>query len=186
MIVWGIVGNSHDASLAVFKQGQVSLRQGHETLELKWAALAKDFSGVEHDPNLNWTIVSAARQYGEPDKVIWYEKPFLKTLRQLRAGQGWLWKENNIKKYLAQWDIKCPIEYTLHHHSHAAYGYYTSGYDNASILCVDSIGEFQTLTIWQGEGNELNLVHKQTYPDSLGLFYSAMTQRCGLVPQRDE
>ena len=99
MIVWGIVGNSHDASLAVFKQGQVSLRQGHETLELKWAALAKDFSGVEHDPHLNWTIVSAARQYGEPDKVIWYEKPFLKTLRQLRAGQGWLWKENNIKKY---------------------------------------------------------------------------------------
>ena len=30
MIIWGMVGNSHDASLAVFKDG-----------ELKWAALAK-------------------------------------------------------------------------------------------------------------------------------------------------
>ena len=33
---------------------------------------------------------------GKPNKVIWYERPFLKTLRQYWAGQGWLGKENNI------------------------------------------------------------------------------------------
>jgi carbamoyltransferase len=177
MITWGIVGNSHDASLAVFKDDQ-----------LKFAALSKDFSGVDHDPDLNFTLISVARvNYGGgPDRVVWYERPFLKTLRQWRAGQGWLWKENNIKKYLARYGIHCPIEYSLHHHSHAAYGYYTSGFDNASILCIDSIGEFQTLTVWQGVGDDLHCVHKQRYPDSLGLFYSAMTQRCGLTAQRDE
>jgi carbamoyltransferase len=54
------------------------------------------------------------------------------------------------------------------------------------VICIDSIGEFETLTIWHGKDNKLKKIHSQGYPHSLGLFYSAMTQRCGLVPQRDE
>ena len=176
MITWGIVGNSHDASLAVFRDN-ICL----------WAALAKDFSGVEHDPDLNWTLVSVAKQIaGEPDQIVWYERPVLKTLRQWRAGQGWLLKENNIKKYLKQWDITAPIKYTQHHLSHASYAYYTQPHDNCAVVCLDSIGEFETLTIWHGKDNKLKKVYSQGYPHSLGLFYSAMTQRVGLVPQRDE
>ena len=176
MITWGIVGNSHDASLAVF----------HDE-NLKWACLAKDFSGVSHDPDLNWTMVESARQtYGPPDRVIWYERPFLKSLRQLKAGQGWLFEENNIKKYLKQWNINVPIKYTTHHLSHAAYAYYTQPHDNCAVICLDSIGEFETLTIWHGKNGKLKKLHSQGYPHSLGLFYSAMTQRIGLVPQRDE
>lgn len=176
MVVWGIVGNSHDASVAVFKDQ-----------ELKWAALAKDFSGVVNDPDLNWTLVSAAKDIaGNPDKVVWYERPFLKSLRQLRAGQGWLFGENNIKRYLKQWDITCPIEYVQHHHSHAAYGFYTSGFYDASIICIDSIGEYETLTMWSGKGDKLVKVNSQGYPDSLGLWYSAMTQRLGFIPNQQE
>ena len=176
MIKWGMVGNSHDASLAVFKDG-----------ELKWAALAKDFSDVPNDPHFSWTMLSVARElYGEPDKIVWYERPFLKSLRQLKAGQGFLFRENNIKKYLARWNLKCPIEYVQHHHSHAAYGYYTSGYTDASIICIDSIGEFETLTMWKGTGNRLTKVSSQSYPNSLGLWYSAMTQRLGYEPNKQE
>lgn len=176
MIKWGIVGNSHDASLAVMVDG-----------ELKFAALAKDFSGVANDPDLNWTLVSVATEVaGPPDKVVWYERPFLKSLRQLRAGQGWLFGENNIKRYLSQWDINCPIEYVQHHESHAAYGYYTSNFRDASIICIDSIGEFETLTMWNARDNRLQKVNSQGYPDSLGLWYSAMTQRLGFQPNKDE
>jgi len=176
MIYWGMVGNSHDASLAVFNDG-----------ELKWAALAKDFSGVANDPHFSWTMLSVARElYGEPDRIAWYEKPFLKSLRQLGAGQGWLFGENNIKKYLKQWDIKCPIDYVKHHHSHAAYGYYTSGFKDASIICIDSIGEYETLTMWQGKGDQLKKVSSQSYPNSLGLWYSAMTQRLDATPNKEE
>ena len=53
-------------------------------------------------------------------------------------------------------------------------------------FCLDSIGEFETLTIWHGKNNKLRKIYSQSYPHSLGLFYSAMTQRMGLVPQRDE
>jgi carbamoyltransferase len=176
MITWGISANSHDASLAVFKDG-----------ELKSAVLAKDYSKVPNDPHLNWSMVSVARQeYGEPDSIQWYELPKLKTLRQWYAGQGWLWEENNIRKYLQQWNIIAPIKYTQHHLSHAAYAYYTQPHDDCAVICLDSIGEFETLTIWHGKKNKLKKIHSQGYPHSLGLFYSAMTQRLGLVAQRDE
>jgi carbamoyltransferase len=185
MITWGIVGNSHDASIAVFDDTRKGLGPNHST-RLIWAGLAKDFSGVPNDPDLNDAIVAHALQYGKPNKVIWYERPFLKTLRQCWAGQGWLGKENDIRAYLKRWNITCKIEYTQHHKSHAAYAYYTQPYVNCAVICLDSIGEFETLTIWHGNDNRLKKIHSQGYPHSLGLFYSAMTQRLGLQAQRDE
>lgn len=176
MITWGMVGNSHDASLAVF-----------DDEKLLWASLSKDFSKVPNDPNFNERQIDVAIQsFGRPEKVIWYERPFLKTLRQWRAGQGWLYKENDISAYLKRWNITCKIEYTQHHLSHAAYAYYTQPYDDCAVICLDSIGEFETLTVWHGKNNKLKKIYSQGYPHSLGLFYSAMTQRMGLVPQRDE
>ena len=38
---------------------------------------------------------------GPSAKIYFYENPSKKTLRQLKSGQGWKWKENNIKKFLA-------------------------------------------------------------------------------------
>lgn len=179
MVTWGMVGNSHDASMACFIDDRPV-----------WACMAKDFDHAkmrDHHPDFHWTMIEVANQsYGRPDKIVWYEKPLWKTTRQWWAGQGWLAKENNIKKYLNYWGITAPIEYAWHHHAHAAYGYYTSGFDNATILCMDSIGEWECLTIWRGEGDELRKVYSQRYPHSVGLFYSAMTQRCGLEPNRDE
>jgi carbamoyltransferase len=176
MITWGIVANSHDASIAAF-----------DNSNLKWAGLAKDFSGITHDADLNSKLINeAVRTVGYPDRIVWYEQPFKKTMRQLWAGQGWLGKENNIKRYLAAHQLDTPIKYTQHHLSHAAYAYYTQPHDNCAVICLDSIGEFETLTVWHGRNNQLKKLHSQRYPHSLGLFYSAMTQRLGLTPQQDE
>ena len=181
MITWGIVANSHDASLAVANTSSSGTN-------ILWAGLAKDFSGVPNDPHLNQGLLEYASFFGEPEQVIWYERPLLKTLRQWRAGQGLLLKENNIRAYLKGYDIRPPkgIKYVQHHTSHAAYAYYTQPHDDCAVICLDSIGEFETLTIWHGQDGVLEKIHSQEYPHSLGLYYSAMTQRLGLVPQRDE
>lgn len=175
MITWGISANSHDAALAVFKSG-----------ELVFASHSERFSGLKNDPHLNTKLIDYARQWGEPDKVVWYEKPFRKTLRQLWAGQGWNRKANDIKSYLGSYGITCAIEYSDHHRSHASAGYYTSSFMDASVLCIDSIGEFETLSIWQGSADRLDRFYSQGYPHSIGLWYSAMTQRIGLTPNEDE
>jgi len=177
MITWGAVGNSHDASLAVFSYN-----------DLVWAGLAKDFSGIPNDPHLNKELLDyAIEHWGHPSYIIWYERPVLKSIRQLWAGQGWLFKENDIETYFKQRGIKNPsIMYTQHHRSHAAYAYYTQPHDDCAVICLDSIGEFETLTVWHGKNGKLKKIHSQGYPHSPGLFYSAMTQRLGLMPQRDE
>jgi carbamoyltransferase len=176
MISWGISANSHDAALAVFCDEK-----------LVFASHSERFSGLKNDGNLCASLVLHAKdKFGEPERVYWYENPYKKTARQLYAGQGWRWQENNIKNYLSKYGIHCPITYNSHHHSHAAAGYYTSGFDDACVLVIDAIGEFETMTIWRGEGDELKKLWSQSYPHSIGLFYSAMTQRIGLKPNEDE
>lgn len=175
MIEWGISANSHDAALAVFtKDG------------LEFASHSERFSGVKNDAHLNSGLIDYAKRWGEPDRVFWYERPLVKTWRQFRAGQGINLRENNIKRYLKNYGIVCPITYIDHHLSHAAAGYYTSDFADATVICIDSIGEFDTLTMWHGKGDTLEKKYSQTYPHSVGLWYSAMTQRIGLKPQEDE
>lgn len=175
MITWGISANSHDAALAVFVDDQ-----------LVFASRSERFSGIKNDAHLHKDLINYSLNWGEPKKIIWYENPFLKTARQIYAGQGWKFKENNIKKYLNDFGIVAPITYNKHHNSHAAYAYYTQPHDHCAVICLDSIGEFECLTIWDCYNNDMHKVYSQSYPHSLGLFYSAMTQRIGLVAQRDE
>lgn len=175
MITWGISANSHDAALAVFTDDG-----------LEFASHSERFSGVKNDAHLNKEIINYALQWGDPDEVVWYERPLVKTIRQFRAGQGFRLGENNIRRYLRSHGISAPVHFTDHHLSHAAAGFYTSTFSEACVVCIDSIGEFDTLTIWHGKDTELKKIYSQSYPHSVGLWYSALTQRVGLKPQEDE
>ena len=94
-------------------------------------------------------------------KVIWYERPSSKDTTSMESRSGLAYKENDIKAYLDEWGINCKIEYTQHHLSHAAYAYYTQPQDDCAVICLDSIGEFETLTIWHGKNNNLKKIHSQ-------------------------
>jgi carbamoyltransferase len=175
MNVWGISANSHDAAVSVWHDKTV-----------KFAAHSERYSGLKNDGHLCEGIISAADEFGRPDLVVWYENPVLKTARQFQAGQGNRTAENSVKDYLVRYGITAPVHIGQHHQSHAAAGYYTSGFKDATVVVIDSIGEFETLTIWQGEANSLKQVYTQGYPDSVGLWFSAMTQRIGLKPNEEE
>jgi len=176
MITWGISANSHDAALAVFDENK-----------LLFASHSERFSGIKNDANLHQNLIAyAIDHWGQPNDVVWYERPFVKTLRQWRAGQGFNHRSNNIKDYLKNYNIAVPIDYQWHHESHAAAGFYTSKFEDAAVVVIDAIGEFETLTIWHAKDSKLHKVYSQWYPDSLGLWYSAMTQRCHLKPNEEE
>lgn len=176
MITWGISANSHDAAIAIFKDR-----------ELVYASHSERYSRVKNDGDLDLVMVNELKQrYGEPDRVVWYENPLAKSLRQLIAGQGLRFRENSIKRYLKKFNITAPITYKWHHESHAAAGYYTSPFENATVVVIDAIGEFETISIWKGEGNKLKKLWSQNYPHSVGLWYSAMTDRIGLKANEEE
>jgi len=175
MLIWGVSANSHDAAITVVKDK-----------EILFASQSERYSGVKNDAHLNFEIIDDAKRYGEPDVIVWYEKSWLKSIRQIRAGQGFNFFKNEPDVYLRRYNINAPVTSVGHHHSHAAGGYYTSPYQEAAVLVIDAIGEFDTTTIWHGKGTKLEKKFSIGYPHSLGLWYSAMTQRVGLKPNEEE
>ena len=138
---------------------------------------------------LDTSTISEALHYGSPDQLFWYERPWVKKARQIYAGQYKTAMDLSVlpSRYLNNICLHyAPVRYTPHHASHAAAGYYTSPFNHCAIVVLDAIGEFECASIWQGLHGEMKKVWSRSYPHSLGLFYSAFTQLCGLTPINDE
>ena len=73
-----------------------------------------------------------------------------------------------------------------HHLCHAASAYYTSGFDRALILSLDQGTLSQSGLAALGDGDEIEPLQSFKFPDSLGWFYSRVTDLTGLHPRRDE
>jgi carbamoyltransferase len=167
MIILGINETSHDASVSLIKDGEI-LFAGH----------AERYSKQKNDWYNNKEIILDALNYGTPDAIAYYEKTWLKRSRIMLRGGAGDWKPNI--------PLDVPVHYFKHHYSHATAGYYTSTFHDAAIVVLDAIGEYNTSTIWVGEGEKIKLKYKQNYPVSFGLFYSAFTQLVGLKPNEEE
>ena len=173
MTIWGINALNHGNSLAVF---------GGSGYELSMFEQGKS-------DELSKQTIFRAFNYGGPSEIYWYERPLLKKFRQLKAGQYSTAFDMSVmpKRYLASINVDyAKVKYTPHHASHAAAGYYTSPFNHCAIVVVDAIGEFECATIWEGKHNEIRKVWSRTYPNSLGLFYSAFTQLIGYKPLLEE
>ena len=183
MTILGISAGFHDAGITLINDG-----------EIVFAAHSERYSKKKHDSELNAEILADCFTHcGIPDRIAYYERPWLKKTRQLYAGQYKDLFDPSIEDKIRKiWPNKNPpdIEYHGHHKSHAAAGFQTSPYDRATVVVIDAIGEWDTASIWSAEYVNSKAVYKklwsQKYPHSLGLFYSAMTKRAGLKPLDEE
>ena len=162
MNIIGISEGFHDAALCLLQNSKIL-----------YASQSERYSKVKNDPWVHPDQWPKADRY-QPNIVAYYEKPFRKNLRRLYAGQSW--QKPRVK-----------YDYSFgHHQSHAAAGYYTSTFDECNILVIDAIGEWDTISVWKAKNNLMDKVYSRKYPYSLGLLYSAITQRIGLKPNEDE
>lgn len=170
MIHWGINALNHGSSLAVFKDGIL---------------ISNRFNKADE---LDSDTLNDALQVGMPDQLFWYENPWHKKARQLYAGQWRRAIDMSVmpKEYLKRNHLHYSPTYTPHHASHAAAGYYTSKFDHCAIVVLDAIGEWECASIWGGRRGEITKLWSRTYPNSLGLYYSAFTQLCGFKPILEE
>lgn len=167
MIILGVNETSHDASISLIKDGDI-LFAGH----------AERYSKQKNDWYNNNNIYLDMLNYGTPTHIAYYEHPQLKRSRIFLKGGAADWKPNI--------PFNLPVKYFSHHYSHAAAGYYTSKFDDAVIVVLDAIGEYNTCTIWVGEKEKIRPIKKFNYPFSFGLFYSAFTSLIGLMPNQEE
>ena len=73
-----------------------------------------------------------------------------------------------------------------HHLCHAASAYYTSGFDRALILSLDEGVNSLSGMFLTADGDEIRAMHSLKFPDSLGWFYTRVTELAGLLAHKDE
>jgi len=180
----GISSGFHDAAISVIDDAGNILFAGH----------SERYSKNKHDKDVCEGLLYDAFQHTNSINLQYhyYERPWLKSLRQLRSGEGFVWPTWEKLLGSTYHNIGEPKIHTHSHHlSHAASGFQTSPYNDATVVVIDAIGEFDTISIWNAwyDKNSVAKYKKlwgQRYPDSIGLFYSAMTQRVGLKPLDEE
>lgn len=186
MNILGISAGFHDAAATVLDADGNILFASH----------SERYSKKKSDSNFCSPLIRELENYNPIGTVAYYERPVIKQLRQLYAGQGFDWSKLSVKQLVHNqighakwWDLKYYRNYN-HHLSHAAAGFQTSRFDRATVVVIDAIGEFETTTIWGAEYTNGKATYKklwqQNYPHSIGLFYTGATKRVGLRPLDEE
>lgn len=73
-----------------------------------------------------------------------------------------------------------------HHHAHAASAFYPSGFSSATVLTFDRGGDFRCGAVWSASSSQLRPLREFHFPDSIGDFYSRITEWLGYTPHADE
>ena len=193
----GISCYYHDSAASLLKDGHVIAAVEEERFS------RKKFDDGFPKLAIDWCLSQANISPKELDSVAFYDKGILKFDRLLDnyitfAPKGlrsfldvipkWLhkrlWIKDEIKKHLK--DFNGTIIFPEHHLSHAAYAFYTSPFEESSILTIDGVGEWSTSSFGFAKGNEITLTDDIRWPHSLGLFYSAFTYFLGFKVNEGE
>ena len=195
-IILGISAFYHDSAACLLVDGNIIA-----------AAQEERFTRIKHDKNYPFNAIEfvlnfAKIKLSEVDKIVFFEKPFLKFERLLEtyvafAPKGfrsfcksmpiWLREKlfqknflfNKLKLHDQNFEDQNKIFFSNHHLSHAASAFFPSPFEEAVILTADGVGEWATTTIAIGKKNKLEIKKEIHFPHSLGLLYSAFTYYTG-------
>lgn len=114
------------------------------------------------------------------------------TIQQVNvvAFHGSTWQaaiEDVLQAHFKNYFGYCPPLQRYHHHAcHAASAYYASGFSKALVITVDGSGDGISTSISIADKSGLTVIKEFERPQSLGIFYSAITQLCGFTRDADE
>ena len=194
--ILGISAFYHDSAACLLVNGKIIA-----------AAQEERFTRKKHDYSYPYNAIEFVLRYAklklsDVDKIVFFEKPFLKFERLLEtyiafAPKGFnsfvkampIWvKEklyqkkflfDNLKRHDKNYISNKNLFFSDHHLSHAASAFFPSPFNEAVILTADGVGEWATTTVAIGKGNSLEIKKEIHFPHSLGLLYSAFTYYVG-------
>ena len=194
--ILGISAFYHDSAACLLIDGKIVA-----------AAQEERFTRKKHDSSYPKNAIDFVLNYynlklSQVDKIVFFEKPFLKFERLLEtyiacAPKGFvsfsksmpLWiKEklfqknllfNKLKEHDENYKSNENIFFSDHHLSHAASAFFPSPFEEAVVLTADGVGEWATTTVAVGKSNNLEIKKEIHFPHSLGLLYSAFTYYIG-------
>ncbi len=196
MYILGISCFYHDSSATLLFDGVVLAAVQEERFNRIKAS--SDFPILA----INFCLKQAKITVQDIDLIVFYEKPYLKFERVIKDHlKNYPFSLNNFLRVMPHWlqeRLSLPIEiekqigykgkvlYAPHHYSHASSAFYPSSFKEAAIITSDAVGEYDTLTIGVGKNNKIELVKKLSYPNSLGLLYTAVSTYLGFKANSGE
>jgi carbamoyltransferase len=189
MHILGLSCFYHDAAACLLKDG-VPIA----------AASEQAFTRKKHDPDfpvnaIRWALEEAGIEAKDLDLVAFYDKPLVKFERMLKCHiatfpksfpqfvkgmPSWFSTKLRVDKLLnKELGYTGAVVYGQHHRSHAASAFFASGWDEATLLTVDGVGEWATASWGVGRGTKIEMLGEIRFPHSLGLLYSAFTAYLG-------
>lgn len=195
--VLGLCSYTHDSAAALIVDGsligfveeerlcEVKHTKAYPELAVTWLlkeaglrpedidAVAYNFSAVRYlraVPRSAALVLSAATRGRALPRILGFTTVALRTMARRQALAG---------KF-----PRARIHALVHHRAHQMYAFAASGFDEAAVLVVDSLGETQTTTIAHGRkplpGRPVvRAVHAIDDPASLGYVYGAVTMHLG-------
>jgi carbamoyltransferase len=82
--------------------------------------------------------------------------------------------------------ITAPVRFYDHHYCHATTAYYTSNFDEALVVTLDGGGDGRSGSVYLGANGRLRQLASVDSFNSLGNFYSYVTELCGFAAEKDE
>ncbi|PIP35435.1 MAG: hypothetical protein COX20_11355 [Desulfobacterales bacterium CG23_combo_of_CG06-09_8_20_14_all_52_9] len=116
-----------------------------------------------------------------------YHLPFLDRLYYTLRKPAFAKRRRALRKILKEeFDFTCPVYFLDHHLCHVASAYYTSGYSDATVFSIDGGGDGKSARIYDVRKGIFNELLSIPSFDSLGCFYSYITQLCGFKAGKHE
>lgn len=174
------------------------------------AAQEERFSRIKNDAALpvqaiKFCCEQAGIHISQVDHIVHYENALLKLDRIIKMSKETdsLEAKTYLNKTINSWLSKVKyspadklsqalevsknkISCLEHHQSHAASAFYCSPYEEATVVTLDGVGEYETLTISHGTSKGLKKLVSVSLPHSIGLFYSSVTAFLGFRVNEDE
>jgi len=82
--------------------------------------------------------------------------------------------------------IRAQFHRIEHHAAHMASAFFVSPFEKAAVLSADGLGDFASSMCAVGEGPQMRVLGEVTFPHSLGMYYTALTQYLGFWKFGDE
>jgi carbamoyltransferase len=198
MNILGVSFDYHDSSAALLVEGR-----------LVAAAQEERFTRKKHDARLPkaaiaFCLAEAGLTAQDLDAVVFHESTVLKIdrivssyLKRIRQAPSYLrivtqlWahdgKFHPLRRLAAHLDLpEERIHRVGHHDSHAASAFFCSPFEEAAIVTMDGVGEYETTTVALGKGTQIHPLYSGKLPHSLGLLYSAFTAFLGFEVNEGE
>lgn len=195
MNILGIGGYSHDSAAALVCDGQLVAAVAEERL-----SRVKHQGGIPHLA-VAYCLQEAGLTLDDVDHIGAYMRPGLRlarrlpyrlrqTIRSPKYSAAYFGYEitHNTQYFLGLRKLakKAKLHFLEHHPAHAASAFLVSPFDEAALLTIDYVGEWDVT--WAGVGRDTTIQKLKSthYPNSLGVFYTALTDYLGFRRASDE